>query len=356
VIPVYITKEAREKLWAYVLSVSGEVGGFGFATLDTQDRLVWYDCFLVDQDADASGVDFTDVGLQQAIERAAESKFFDDPNGVWVWWHSHGALDVFWSTTDEGGIEALRQSGVQHMISVVANHKLQTKTRIDVFDVPIIGHAEFHDAGLRRYTEEEFQYEVNDELKAHVRIKPPVAKTTSSGVPDITQYTKEGICKSKWPGNNTGFKWDNDRKMYFRPYTEEEKAERKLLPPGTRKSDPGDKLDEALVNRAAAMAGEGYREYSQEELTGMTPEERQAWGNEASSAVMEDVADDGEGFNWGDVLDYIPDDDEAGQWMEQGFRVITYQGERFLMEPDANDPITQLADAADGEIVEVHAS
>ena len=353
-IPVHITKDAREKLWAYILSVKGEVGGFGFATLDAESRLVWYDCFLVDQDANASGVDFTDKGLTQAVDRAATTGFFDDPNGVWVWWHSHGSLEVFWSTTDEGGIEALKESGVKYMISVVGNHRLQTKTRIDVFDVPIIGHAEFHNAQLVRYGAEQFQYDVNAELREHVRIKPTISAKPGE---DKTIWAKDGVWKSRYPGSekDTGFKWDKDKKMYFRPYTDDELAAQAAapeLPEGSRKSDPGDKLDDALSRNAKLVAGEGYREYSQEELTGMSPDE-QAWGTDAD---WEDVDDEGAGFNWHDCVGFATTDAEADAHIAAGGQVVVYKGEKFLMEADSTDPILAMANAAEGEIVEVHAS
>lgn len=314
------TDDVFDKFWAYVLAVKTEIGGFGFATIE-HGRLVWHDIFLVDQDVSEGGVDFTDKGITQAIEHASQKKFFEDPNGVWVWWHSHCHHDVYWSGTDEGGVKALKESGIPYMISVVGNHKMKSKCRIDVFSVPIIGQAEHHDMELQR-----FEFET----------------------PDVKEEIAEFVREKKFPKwgrtSTTSTGWHGGQKQ---------------LPAGTRTSDPGDKLDQALVDRAL-----GYAEYSQEELEGKSSVE------EALGSGM-DTDDNDLLFNWKDVTDFLGEDEaEAKEWEKAGCDVVCVNGAYFLLRwegehdesgnPDFN-AMDKLVSRSDGEdsrppIYEAHAS
>lgn len=293
-IVLHATDDVYDKFWAYVLAVNTEIGGFGFATVIDQ-QLVWHDIFLVDQDVSSGGVDFTDKGLTQAIEHAAATNVFADPNFVWVWWHSHCHHDVYWSGIDEGGIKALKASGIPYMISIVGNHEMKSKVRIDNFGVPLVGHTEFHEMKLQRITYEP-DSNVDAEIKEFVRERP---LTRSWATGKGTSTSSHGAQAS--------------------------------LPAGTRTTDPGDKLDKALSDRA------GYSEYSQEELEG-------TGAFIDGDDVGIDTDDDGAIFNWKDVIEFVEDRQTSDDWKDAGFNVVCYQGEYFILnapdehEPSSNDP------------------
>lgn len=280
---VHVTKAARDKFWAYVLGMKEEVGGFGFVTIDDKDRLVWHETFLVDQDVSGSSVDFTDTGIAQAVEYAAERGVLDDPNHIWLWWHSHNTMSVYWSQTDEGGITALRASGVPYMISIVGNHKLESKLRIDVFDVPLIGHATFDDVKLVAYSDEEWAEEIRLDLAQFVRVKK--------------------VDPTKKPGSIT-------------------KAGGTVSP--TRKDDPGDKVQKVIEQKA-----KGYAEYTQDELEGKSPHnyDAQAWG---------EVDDNGQPIEWARMICAMDESNlKNTNWEELGMTIIYLDGEPWLAElPD----------------------
>jgi hypothetical protein len=293
---IYATKTARDKFWAYVLNMKEEVGGFGFVTIDDQGRLVWHETFLVDQDVSGSSVDFTDTGIAQAIEYAAERGVLDDPDFIWLWWHSHNTMATYWSSTDEGGIGALRQSGVPYMISIVGNHRLEHKLRIDVFNVPLIGHATFDDVKLAAHPDEDWAQEIALDLAQFVRVKPNPPKKPGSGT------AKTGGTVS-----------------------------------ATRKDDPGDKVQKVIEQKAT-----GYAEYTQEELSGGYPHgnsyDRQAWADDEVMGLGDtnlEVDDDGLVINW-DLMLCPVEDHTNTDWESMGFQIIHVKGEAWLAElPEA---------------------
>jgi hypothetical protein len=60
-----------------------------------------------------------------------KTKNGEDMSSYNVWWHSHGSMGVFWSTTDEKTVGTT--SGSDYMISIVMNKKLEVLSRLDFF-------------------------------------------------------------------------------------------------------------------------------------------------------------------------------------------------------------------------------
>lgn len=294
--PLYVTKEARDKFWGYIVSYADELGGFGFATIDTQGRLVWYDTFLVDQEATKSAVDFSDKGITQAIERATAADCFSDPNFTWVWWHSHNSMGTFWSTTDESGVTALKASGVPYMLSVVGNHKLESKVRMDWYKAPIVEHVTIENFKLVRYPDDTFEAGLHDDIAEFVRKPKPSAPVNK---------TQSGYQAGSPGGKGTEVVKSN---LSY------------------RKSDPGGKL-EAALQKAAEELDEDYADLRQHEQTESAFLSGEALGD--------DCDDDGVHFNWTKVVDWIADVEEVKEWESQGFDVVKYQNEYFLLEPSS---------------------
>ena len=56
----------------------------------------------------------------------------EDIGGVRLWWHSHGDLGVFWSSTDEECAAGLANS--RYFVSIVVNKKGDIKCRVDLYE------------------------------------------------------------------------------------------------------------------------------------------------------------------------------------------------------------------------------
>lgn len=138
---VYLTDDVQRRLWAFVQSVGTEIGGFGYCTAPEQGVVVVDTILLAPQTVSGASVDFTDDAMAYMIEKAANDGRLADARFSW---HSHAGMGVYWSNTDEDGIEDYSKSGMPWLISLVANKKSETKARLDVFDIPLVGRATFH--------------------------------------------------------------------------------------------------------------------------------------------------------------------------------------------------------------------
>lgn len=107
---------------------------------------------ILEQEVSSGGVDFDDEGFALYLERRLlngelpEGKF-----GIYSA-HSHGNMNVFWSSTDEDGISRYLR-GAPYIFSSVLNTKGEAKHRMDIgtvgHDCPLVGQITFNDANLR---------------------------------------------------------------------------------------------------------------------------------------------------------------------------------------------------------------
>ncbi len=134
---IFVTEAVNDRLWAYIEAVDTEIGGFGYAELQEDGDFIWHHIFLVPQEVSAGGVDFLDNGIPFAIEKAAADGCFDNPNFVWVKWHSHGKLSSYWSSTDDDANKRMRATGVPYMLDFVGNHKHEWKARLELYHMPL---------------------------------------------------------------------------------------------------------------------------------------------------------------------------------------------------------------------------
>lgn len=153
-VEVIYTREAWDRLWAYIGAVSGEIGGLGYAT--AQDGFILVDkVFLIPQIRSSGHVDFADHeytvtlpdggdcddAMSWALEKAVADDRVEDMRFSW---HSHGSISVCWSSTDE---EAIGKYGMMTpwLVSAVLNREGKMLTRLDVFNTPLIGHVTMKD-------------------------------------------------------------------------------------------------------------------------------------------------------------------------------------------------------------------
>lgn len=138
---IYLTDEAARWMWGFVHAVDTEIGGFGYCTSPDPGIVVVDTILLAPQEVSGAGVDFKDDAMMYMIEKAAEDGRLEDARFSW---HSHVNMGVYWSNTDEEGVRDYEKSGMPWLVSVVANKKGEAKGRLDVFDVPLVGHATFN--------------------------------------------------------------------------------------------------------------------------------------------------------------------------------------------------------------------
>lgn len=176
---ILFTGEAWDRMWAYVHQVSGEIGGMGYIKR-YGNSLVVDTVFLLPQLRSGGHVDFADasdrvrlnagtpeeVVVDNAQQWALEKAIADDRvEDLKFSWHSHGNIGCSWSSTDEDAIEKYGMS-LDWLASVVLNKEQRMMARIDLFDVPLIGHVSEKDVGISKLSNSELIESVRAEISA----------------------------------------------------------------------------------------------------------------------------------------------------------------------------------------------
>ncbi len=116
-----------KRLMAYIQACPLEVGGLGTIAVRDGD-LVIDDVFLLEQEVTAAETKLDPAAVARFVTRFSQEG--RDPSRLKFWWHSHAAMDVFWSATDLETIRELSEGG--YLVSLVGNHRGETKTRLTV--------------------------------------------------------------------------------------------------------------------------------------------------------------------------------------------------------------------------------
>lgn len=128
---VIVADDELDKLEAYCRCCPTEIAAMGYVTNNEDGDFYVDEVFLVPQEVTGSSVDFLSKGMVYAVEKAIEEGRIND---LRFCWHSHVNMGAFWSGTDEGMIEDIRDSGpVPWFISLVSNKKGEWKARLDLF-------------------------------------------------------------------------------------------------------------------------------------------------------------------------------------------------------------------------------
>lgn len=189
---VHAATEAVDRFWAYVDSVTTEIGGIGYVRREPSGALYWHKTVLLPQHADGGSFDFDDPC--DMIQKAHDDGVLGDPSFVWLWWHSHVSMGTFWSSTDtDEFIAPFRDAGAPALISIVGNHRHEYKMRLDVFDHDLAPHITLENVDFLT----EYDSALADEVAAEVKqlVKPKKAapakvynmKPAGSGVRSFDQ-------------------------------------------------------------------------------------------------------------------------------------------------------------------------
>ena len=132
---VYIDAMAKEKISHYVALAVGECSGLGIVSEIRDDigNLTGFmvdDVYLLKQISSAATTELDDSAVAALLTEIDERG--EDIGVVRLWWHSHGDLGVFWSSTDEECAAGLACS--RYFVSIVVNKKGDIKCRVDLFE------------------------------------------------------------------------------------------------------------------------------------------------------------------------------------------------------------------------------
>jgi hypothetical protein len=233
-----LTNNTYPKIQEYVRRIDAEIGMFGYVTLIDGDFYV-DDVFLVEQEVTGGSVDFTDKGLDYAINKAIEDGRIED---LKFCCHSHVNMDAFWSGTDEDMIKSMNNGMTPYLVSLVINKRHETEQRVDFYNpAGPIG---------------EFTGQITFNLDLEVE---------TSDSPEIDEEINKLVSRKSF---NRGWR-GTQRNNYGHWFTEtERKNEQKLLPVANSAGDIERYVDENDAN-----------ELSREELRalGMSELDIQAW-------------------------------------------------------------------------------
>ena len=134
-ISIRIETVAMEKFWHWVDLARGEVSALGLVE-ETRDpksgrvlALTVDDIYLVSQKSSEAETDMIPEGISDLILRLVSEGI--DPGKLRFWIHSHGKMDVFWSSTDDACIKGLCNE--EWMLSLVVNKRRDSLMRLDQY-------------------------------------------------------------------------------------------------------------------------------------------------------------------------------------------------------------------------------
>ena len=166
---VLVTALALQKVRHWTDLAKGEFSALGTVEI-IGGQLLITDVFLVEQTSGSGSTEMDDEGVARlliALEEAGE-----DSSLLRCWVHSHGALEAFWSGTDETCIRGLDNG--QWLLSWVCNKADDDRLRLDVFE-PVrltVDHLKMQqhteDLGLAAWCAEQFAEKV-EEIQLMVR-------------------------------------------------------------------------------------------------------------------------------------------------------------------------------------------
>lgn len=125
---VRITREAHEKMKAYIALCPMEVSGFG-KTVIQPDGILIEEVFLIKQEVTGATTEMDPQAVYQAVMDAAMEG--EDTSTWGLWWHSHVNFAAFFSGQDMATIEALKAD--TPLVSIVSNKKGEYFVQVDMY-------------------------------------------------------------------------------------------------------------------------------------------------------------------------------------------------------------------------------
>jgi hypothetical protein len=216
--------EAYEKVKSFVTECEKEIMGIGKIKVVRPGIILVEDIQIFEQEVTSASTEFDkDKFMEFIAGRVREGDVQD-----WrLWWHSHADMSPFWSVTDTDNIERIGETA-DWMLSIVFNHKLEYKSRLDIFRPT-------------RLTEEEghitIDYPINDEIKdwARKEIEEKVTEKTyrydKNKDDNYDKWDREYKWGKKWGDSKQQKLLTTEEKVNFEDEfsTMTEEEERKLI-------------------------------------------------------------------------------------------------------------------------------
>jgi hypothetical protein len=160
---VYIAPGAEQRIRHWVDLAQGEVSGLG-TVIPIANGLLVREVFLLEQVSSSAHTQLDDEAVAKLLMELDAAG--EDTSTLRFWWHSHGTMSSFWSTTDDDNIEGLANDAFT--VSLVTNKHGQDRVRLDLFQ-PVrltLDHLELRlhadDLGLAELCAEEFADKVDE--------------------------------------------------------------------------------------------------------------------------------------------------------------------------------------------------
>ncbi len=126
---IYITLLAKRKLELYANATDQEISGLGKVTQHADGNLWIDDVYIMEQKVSSGDTELDPEAVAKFINEVIVKG--EDPAKLKLWWHSHGMMGAFWSTTDEHTAGIFKNGW---MLSVVVNQRGEYKCRLDVYE------------------------------------------------------------------------------------------------------------------------------------------------------------------------------------------------------------------------------
>ena len=200
---VRIAPAAEQKIRHYVHLARGEVSGLG-TVIPHNDGLLIQEVYLLEQQCTGCHTELDDEAVAQLLVQLDSEGI--DTGTIRFWWHSHGTMQAFWSSTDTHCIAGLANDS--YLVSLVTNKIGDDRMRVDLFQpfhatfdkLPLL--IDVKDLGLRDMCKAEFHDKV-DELVMKGRIGP----RSSCQVDNLTRSPRHD---PPWPHEQHDDEWDGD--------------------------------------------------------------------------------------------------------------------------------------------------
>jgi hypothetical protein len=186
-----IQNRAHQKIRAYVDNCKEEISGLGRIVLnENKDAFIVSDVEILEQSVGPTHAALTAPTLAKFQAQKVKKK--ESLKEYCFWWHSHAAMDAFFSGTDTGTIAGSTE--FPYLVSYVTNHKGAHKARFDILnpfpmtvELQIEIEAPPTDADLIERCKEEIEEKITFPKKAEP-IAPPYRSYDGTG--SFTGYSR----------------------------------------------------------------------------------------------------------------------------------------------------------------------
>jgi len=191
---------AYKKLMKYVELADTEISGMGFVRQLSTNLFYCYDVEIYEQIVSPVNTKLLEKDLAKRATQLAR----ENPNqlkDMYLWWHSHANMDVFWSYVDKEEISRWEQTG--YGISLVINKQEDYICQLDIFSpvrvvCPVkINYKKNEEINYFPWLDEECQNEINNKLFLWNNIKGKKMflphKMRKDGVSDLSVLAGLGV-------------------------------------------------------------------------------------------------------------------------------------------------------------------